>query len=79
MAILKQVVACSRIARKSDREKLLEKSARAGGSRSSEACKNCFQYLIPVYQPMVYSMIGQQLSQFTSTLMSIEGLNGVNR
>ena len=36
-------------------------------SWSSEACKHCFQYLIPVYQLRIYPMI-YQLRQFTSTL-----------
>ena len=61
--ILKQVVACSRL-----REKLREKSADAGGSPISVACKNCFQCLIPVYQLLVYPMIGQQLSRSDSFL-----------
>ena len=43
---------------------------RAGETQSSGAYKWSFQYLIPVYQLLVYPMIGQ-LWQFTSTLTSI--------
>ena len=47
---------------------------RAGETQSSETCKCCFQYLIPVYQLPVYPMIGQ-LWQFTSKLMSTIGFD----
>ena len=61
-AILKQVVACSKLQDRKEigSKKVARKRAGAGGSRSSGACKNCFQYLIPVYQLLVYPMIGQQ-------------------
>ena len=62
IAILKQVVACSKLQDRKEigSKKVARKRAGAGGSRSSGACKNCFQYLIPVYQLLVYPMIGQQ-------------------
>ena len=44
---------------KADREKLRENCVGAGEKGSSGACENCFQFLIPVYQLLVYPMIGQ--------------------
>ena len=63
--------------RKADREKLRENREGFGERRESGACKHCFQYIFPVYQLLVYPVIGQ-FWQFTST-MSIWGLgrNGV--
>ena len=44
---------------KADRENLRENREGVGERRSSGAFKYCFQYLIPVYQLLVYRMIGQ--------------------
>ena len=44
---------------KADLEKLHVIGVRAGEKRSSAASKHCFQHLIPVYQLLVYPVIGQ--------------------
>ena len=45
--------------RKADQEKLHINRMGAGERRSSGACKDCFQYLIPVYQLIVNPTIGK--------------------
>ena len=45
--------------RKADQEKLHINRIGAGERRSSGACKDCFQYLIPVYQLIVNPTIGK--------------------
>ena len=44
---------------KEDREKLRENRVGVGERQSKGACNHCFQYFFPVYQLLVYSMIGQ--------------------
>ena len=45
--------------RKADQEKLHVNRIGAGERQSSGACKDCFQYLIPVYELLVNPMIGK--------------------
>ena len=51
-----------------DGEKLGKNCLGTGDRGGSGDCKHYFQYLIPVYQPLVYPMISQSW-QFMSTLM----------
>lgn len=59
---------CSRLQDSEERRsrKIAGKPMGTGERRISETCKQCFQYFIPVYQFLVYPMIGQ-LWLFTST------------
>ena len=68
IAILKQVVACSKLQEEIRSRKLARKPR--GGDGVPEPVR-IPQYLIPMIQLLVYPMIGKQLSQFSSTLMSI--------
>ena len=74
-------IACSRLqdsGEEAHREKLHENCGVGGGGGMTlerwviGACKNCFQYIIPVYQLLVHHVIGQ-FWQFMST-MSTESL-----
>ena len=65
-----QPVPGSKIVGKAAREKLRQNCLGAGERQGSGACRHCFQYLITVYQLLVYPVIGQ-FRQLTSTLTLI--------
>ena len=65
-----RLVPGSKIVGKAGQGKLRENCLGAGQRQGSGACKHCFQYLITVYQLLVYPVIGQ-FRQLTSTLTLI--------
>ena len=74
-------IACSRL--QDSGEKGSKKSAknrvRTGERECGGACKHCFKYLIPIYQLLVYPLIGLFLTVYFNTYVIYLASRALNK